>query len=161
MSSKRNGTPTIHRFVRMAVFLAGSIYLVSCSSSRRSIGRQADSIPPGTCRVSVTVISIDTTRSASSSNDPCSKAPCNATVRIDNVIGYGSAFPKPLARGATIVVTFAYTVAPTKDLLPRLGKAYPGVRIGTTLEADIHSEMRLSLGGRENFSLIIYGYSIH
>src|SRR5512135_3353036 len=58
-------------------------------------GEQGLRISPGHCRIIGTVIFIDT---ALASSGPCSKAPCRTIVRVDSVLGYGSAFGNPVAR---------------------------------------------------------------
>lgn len=147
--------------------IVSCFFIVSCSSSRYDKKERADvpknpvplageTIPPNTCRLVATVISIDPTLKSGNDKDPCSKAPCFATVRVDSIVGYGAAFTKPLAVGNTISVTFAFTVAPTKEIIPSLSQSYPGVAKGTTFSADVISQQGLN----DEVSYRIYEYKI-
>jgi hypothetical protein len=96
---------------------------------------------PGTCRIIATVETIDRTLKGTSEKDPCGKAPCMATIKIDSVLGYGSAFPKPFAAGQKVKVTFAQTLNPTKDVWPDIQPPLPGLRVNDRFEATIGSAM--------------------
>ena len=48
-------------------------------------------VPPGQCRIVGVIVSINPILSAEG-NDPCSKAPCLARVRVNEVEGYGMGF---------------------------------------------------------------------
>jgi hypothetical protein len=147
-------------FVRWAIF-ALLMFLISCSGyTDKSVrGENVDHqdkgprvqmpqpahIAPGHCRIVGTVIRIDTTLS---STGPCAKAPCRATVIVDSILGYGSAFGNPLAVGRHIYVRFELTTAPTtSDLFPNTCVRLPGVSVGTRIRTDL--EARLEMGGSE------------
>jgi hypothetical protein len=90
---------------------------------------------PGTCRIIATVETIDRTLKGTSDKDPCGKAPCMATIKIDSVLGYGSAFPSVLTSGKKLTVRFAHTLNPTKDVWPEIQPPLPGLRVGYKFEA--------------------------
>ncbi len=111
------------------------------------------SIPPNQCRVSATVIAIDS--AVRGDKGPCATAPCMATVRIDSVLGYGSAFPKPLAPGEKLVVKFAYTLQPTTKEFPEVKPALPGLSVGARFVALVGGEMGM---GQTEPAYSIYTY---
>ena len=123
--------------------------LGSCKSSRSaetsrtttsdSKPRPADpgpGISPEHCWLVATLVSIDNTLSDNAAN-PCSKAPCNATIRVEEVLGYGSSFRTPLANGNEIRVHFLYTLASTKEFFPDMKPGLPGLAVGARFEADL------------------------
>jgi hypothetical protein len=91
--------------------------------------------PPNTCLVHARVDEINRTLSSANEKDPCSKAPCLATITIDSVLGYGSAFPAILTAGAKISVKFLHTLNPTKDVWPEIQPPLPGLRVGYRFKA--------------------------
>ncbi|MCI0706993.1 MAG: hypothetical protein L0Y80_05875 [Ignavibacteriae bacterium] len=136
------------------------VLVAACQSSMPQI-RQDAPLAPGTCRAVFTVVSIDTMMTSALVSDPCSKAPCTATLQVDSVIGYGAGYTSPHSRGERIQVRFAFTVAPTKDILPSMDQHYPGVSIGTKLTADLRHERGPKGMGEsaEYITYTIYGYS--
>lgn len=117
-------------------------------------------IPPNHCRIIGTIVKIDSTVKSSVPTDPCSKAPCRAIVRIDSVLGYGAAFPRPLSTGDLLTIDFAFTLAPTKDLLPSMSKIYPGLHVNSQFAADVKAIQELSSQPVDQFSFILYDYEI-
>jgi len=99
--------------------------------------QQQNPLPPNTCRVRSTIVAIDTSFTDASSSDPCAKFPCKATVRIDEVIGYGSAFDRTLSAGQTVAVTFAYTLVSTRLTYPDMKPGLPGLEVGSSFIADV------------------------
>ncbi|MER3524542.1 MAG: hypothetical protein C4326_10880 [Ignavibacteria bacterium] len=126
-----------------------ALIAVSCSSSKQEKAQTEGSegsvsskhtpevIPPNACRIVATIVEVDSSLKGTSEKDPCSKAPCNATVRIDSVLGYGSAFPKPIGEGSVLRVRFALTLAATDKLSPDIKPALPGLRRGERFKADL------------------------
>ncbi len=108
--------------------------------------QQQNPLPPNTCRVRSTIVAIDTSFTGASSSDPCAKFPCEATVRIDEVLGYGSAFDRTLSAGETVTVTFAYTLAPTRLAYPDMKPGLPGLEVGSSFTADIEGAV-VGIGG--------------
>lgn len=99
-------------------------------------------IPPNHCRIVGTVVAIDQSLKSSDPQSPCSKAPCLATVRVDSILGYGSAFGNPIAVGRQVEVMFGFTLSPTKEILPQLTQAYPGLKVGSSFAANVRSDER-------------------
>lgn len=99
--------------------------------------QQQTPLPPNACRVRSTIVAIDTVLRGVSASDPCAKFPCKATVRIDEVVGYGSAFDRTLSAGQTVTLTFAYTLAPTRLAYPDMKPELPGLEVGSSFTADI------------------------
>ncbi|MFC1477662.1 hypothetical protein ACFL6L_04270 [candidate division KSB1 bacterium] len=116
-------------------------------------------IPPERCRLVGTVVKIDERYRVQDPKDPCSKAPCRAVVRIDEVIGYGQAFGRPLATGREITVLFKFTVIPTKDIIPEMTVHYPGLETGSLFRADVES-LQGDRRGTTDFSYVVYGYEV-
>ncbi len=95
-------------------------------------------VPAGSCRVVVTVIAVDPVASQEQ-DDPCSKAPCMASVRVDSILGCGSGFHGTLSSGSTIRARFATTLSPTKELFPKLEPSLPGLTRGSQFKALIRA----------------------
>jgi hypothetical protein len=129
-----------------AGILLFSLIFVSCRSSledrheaSKSLSIPPAGLPPDVCRIIGTVVRIDSTFKSASPDDPCSKAPCEAMVRIDSVLGYGSSFPIILSTGTVIRTHFTLTLAPTEQVLPKVKPSYPGVGAGSWIRADLKS----------------------
>ena len=106
-------------------------------------------IPPGHCRITGTIISIDSTLEKGSSKDPCSIKPCNAVVKIDSIIGYGSSFP-PLQLGGFISIHFYFTLSATNNnLFPALKVFYPGLSAGSSFIGDVTVLRELNKGFKQ------------
>ncbi len=113
-------------------------------------------IPPNNCKVIATVEAIDRTLKGANEKDPCGKAPCMATVRIDSVLGFGSAFPSTMTAGKKIQVKFALTLSSTKEMLPEVTPALPGLSVGSKFEALINGSIEM---GKTEPLFTIYGYA--
>ena len=82
---------------------------------------------------------IDSIRTSTDKNSPCSKTPCWAKVKVDNVIGIGQGGPS-VSIGDTLYTRFAFTLAETtEELIPNLDKRMPGLNITDSFEANIKS----------------------
>jgi hypothetical protein len=117
-------------------------------------------LAPNQCRLVGTVVAIDSTFTTADPDDPCAKAPCRATVRIETVLGYGPAFLRPLANGEEIPVTFMFTLAPTQDLVANLSRSYPGLRLGAKFLADVEAREAPAIGESGSTAFVIYGYEL-
>jgi hypothetical protein len=151
-----------------SILLSGML-LISCGTSKEERGHSDDSqvakermvirspvpIPPNTCRVIATIQSIELTSEGANDKDPCGKAPCLATVRIDSVLGFGSAFPSSMSSGKIIQVKFVLTLNSTKEILPEVTPALPGLSVGSRFEALINGSMAM---GKTEPVFTIYGY---
>ncbi|MCS6989205.1 MAG: hypothetical protein NZM06_06760 [Chloroherpetonaceae bacterium] len=140
--------------------VALALCLSACGSSKQAeppLAKLPAQIPPSHCRIIGTIVSIDPTRSTNP-QDPCSKAPCKAKVKITRVLGYGSGFSATLAEGKEVEMTFAFTLAPTtKDLFPNLVARYKGLKEGDSFQADVQSSLKL---GDDKPSLTVMAYEV-
>jgi hypothetical protein len=93
-------------------------------------------LAPRECRIAGTVVEIDQTLDTVA-GAPCSKFPCKATVRIDSVLGTGENFLRVFRPGEAVAVIFGHTLAPTKEAMPDLGIALPGLKVGSRFQADV------------------------
>ena len=166
----------MYRAMNISLIFAIISILVSCQSARNekksdesSVAQQTaakpfavpSSIAPNHCRILATVVAIDTVLKAANPNDPCAKAPCNATVRVDSLLGYGSGFPATLSRGQQISARFRFTTAPTAGLLPELSQNFPGVRVGTKILADVEGSQAPAFGETSGgAAFTISGYEV-
>lgn len=128
-----------------------AVLIASCSSSRqeqsaaetsekeKAMVHEGQRIPPNHCRVVGTVVAVKPDLKGSGANDPCGKAPCIATVKIDSVLGYGSAFGSSLGSGKEIEVRFTHTLSPTKEVLPEINPPLPGLAVGSQFQADVRA----------------------
>ncbi len=117
-------------------------------------------VPPNNCRVIATVLAINT-QNLESGTGPCSQVPCFATVRIDSIIGYGSAFQHPLSPDGKYVVKFNFTTRPSRKLFPNLEKSLPEVKVGMKFQADLSAMESLQMGSENAVSrYIIYTYKL-
>jgi hypothetical protein len=129
--------------VTSLLLLAG--FVPSCSASKDTTAKtvtltvpQSPSLPPNACRIVGTIMTV-LAPAASTEPGPCGKVPCQADVRVDSILGYGSSFPYPLAAGAIVRMRFSYTLAPTTAMFPgtadlpkamTAGDAFSGVMEG-------------------------------
>lgn len=153
----------------LIVFVLSCLIIVSCGASNQEsqqsekpeLGKEHIAmdtpvpIPPNHCKVRATVVSIDKTMKGTSEKDPCGKAPCLSTVRIDSILGYGSAFPGGLTVGQVISVKFAHTLNPTKETQPEIIPPLPGLTNGSAFEALIRGSHAM---GKTEPEFTVYGY---
>jgi hypothetical protein len=153
----------------VAVLLA-SLLFNSCGTSKQEqmqseekkseLEKMKNPLPafaPGTCKVVATIEVIDKALKGTSEKDPCSKAPCMATINVDSVLGYGSAFPTVLAQGKKLRVKFMHTLNPTKDVWPEIQPPLPGLRAGHKFEAVITGSAAM---GKQEPDYTIYRYDL-
>ena len=117
-------------------------------------------IAPNHSRIVGTIVSIDKTLLSADSSTLYSKHPSRAVVRIDSVLGYGSAFPEPLAAGTEIPVFFKFTLSPTKDILPDMTQEYPGLSVNSTFLADVEAADAPETSKDKSITYTIYGYEV-
>lgn len=153
------------------VVLISLLVLFSCKSTRQkkeqvspgqpqkasSLKIGAQDIPPGQSRIIGTIVSIDEIQKTGNADDPCSKAPCQAVVRVDSVLGYGQGFIRPLSKNKEVPITFKFTLSPTKGLFQNMTKMYPGLEVDSKFLANIEVQQLL---GSESFKYSISGYEI-
>ncbi len=114
-------------------------------------------IPPDHCDIIGTVVKIDSSLEQNE-NDPCSKYPCVAEVKIDSVLGYGAGFPGMVINGI-VKMKFAFTLGPADStLFPKLNASYPGLHAGNKFSAEI--AFNRSLNRNNNIKYVVYAYHV-
>ena len=113
-------------------------------------------ISVGKCRVEATVVEILEPSAKTNEKDPCSKFPCVAKIKIDKIIGYGSAFPAVFNSEQIISVKFTTTLMPSAVVDPESGQKLPGLEKGDSFKADISSMQ--AMGEKNNQTFLIYDY---
>jgi hypothetical protein len=120
----------------------------------RDLNAQQTDIAPGHCRIIGTITNINSQLSGAGPEDPCSKAPCRAVVKVDTVLGYGSAFNGTVSAGDEIPLRFMFTTAATKPLGLKLETHLPGLQNSDRFQADIESKPRF--GGGVDYAVYLY-----
>ncbi|KAA5549245.1 hypothetical protein [Adhaeribacter rhizoryzae] len=105
--------------------------------SQPTPNNRPDRIAPGSCRLQGEIIAVLPTLEPNK-NTPCGKVPCQAVVKVQRVLGYGSAFDKPLASGQEINVYFHFTLSPSARYFSELTKPLPGLKVGNIFQADMN-----------------------
>lgn len=124
------------------------VLVASCTASRTDDNTEAtdrglpspvtaEPVAPGHCRIVGTIVEVQGPDRGAASGEPCSKFPCSATVLVDSVLGYGSAFPGALAARQVIEVRFQYTLAPSREAFPKETFSLPGLSPGQRFRADV------------------------
>lgn len=148
-----------------ALVVAGMI--ASCASSRSAAPERepppfvtGEPIAPNHCRVVGTILEMQEPDAGATGSGPCSRYPCVAKVRVDSVLGYGSAFPGALAPGQAIQVRFQFTLAPSSEVFPNETFSLPGLTPGDRFAADVSGfeEMMAPAahGGAEHYGVALY-----
>ncbi len=109
-------------------------------------------IPPGHCRIVATVVAVDSVLSTDAT-DPCSETPCTATVKVEEIVGYGSGFTAALGKGSEVRVHFRYTLGPSSEVFPARSPGLPGLHKGSKFQADIKTGPSLMGGDVQVFSV--------
>jgi hypothetical protein len=128
--------------------------LFSCSATKETADQAnqpqiaGPAVAPGHCRIVGTIVKIEDSRSAKS-DDPCSKAPCVATVRVEEILGYGSGFARTLHKADEIQIQFRSTLGPTKEILPQITPPLPGLAVGSKFQADLAAGPSPMMAGKE------------
>ncbi len=147
------------KFYFLALF---SLYLIGCTSSKQSVQEtnySIKNIPPGQCRIVASIVKIDSTLSTGNENDPCSKAPCTAWIRVKNIVGYGAG-SAALSPSDTLKAKFAFTLNPTtKKTFPTLKENFPGLEEGSSFLADIQLMPSNPANHKKEKVYLIYGYT--
>jgi hypothetical protein len=135
---------------RHIVPLLVAVLYVSCASPpevEKKMGPPPVPAPfaPNTCQFAGTITEILPVEKAGGKG-PCSTVPCLALVRVDRVIGYGSAFGTPIAGGTILRIRFPYTLAPTHALFPAVGDLPPALNKGDSFTATLTSTDAPSTG---------------
>jgi hypothetical protein len=155
------------RSTALILILGLGTSLISCRSPKENMKETSDAqrtmpaqpgpgVPPSHCRINGTIVAIDQQRTGNP-NDACSKAPCLATVKVDEVLGYGSGFTDVLGKGKELKVKFEYTLAPTADLFPQMAPPLPGLEVGAKFQTDLLM-LGPSLSGSNESGYIVKQY---
>ena len=155
------------RSMTLLLILALGGSLVGCRASKentretsstvqRMPAQPGPGISPGHCRIVGTVTAIEQQKTGNP-DDACSKAPCIASVRVEEVLGYGSGFTDILGTGKEIRVKFRYTLAPTSELFPQMAPPLPGLEVGAKFQTDLLT-LGPSMAGRDESGYIVELY---
>lgn len=141
VNSARSGTMSRRDIIRSLTALVLLFAVASCTGAReaerttpRTGALSPGDVSPGEALVVGTILRVDAFR-AERSTDPCARNPCYAMVQIDTVMAYGPGFPRPLSAGERLHARFAFTLAPTEEILPELTAQFPGMDAGDTFQA--------------------------
>lgn len=93
-------------------------------------------VAPGHCRIIAKVIAISPEPEANATGI-CAQTPCRAKVKIQKIIGYGHSFNQTLAVDQEINAYFVFSLKPTEKLLPNMTTPLPGLKVGSSFQADI------------------------
>lgn len=146
-----------------SVLLLLPLFLASCAPTpavEKKPGPPPDVVPvplaPNTCQFSGTITEILPVEK-SARPGPCASVPCLALVRVDRVLGYGSAFGTPIAAGAILRIRFPFTLAPTPQLFPGTRDLPPTLTKGERLTGTLTSSDVPSTGEQTiEYSLTTY-----
>lgn len=106
-------------------------------SNKTSFGQKIpDALSPGSCRLVGKIIAVLPDLDPDKST-PCGQVPCRAVFRVEQIIGYGSAFGKPLSKNQEIKAYFNFTLSPSKKFFPELTRPLPGLLPGDQFQADV------------------------
>ena len=111
---------------------------------------------PG-CKIEATILSIDSLLNQENPGSPCSKTPCIARIKINEILKMGQMCGPMIYRGAELKVYFAFTLSETtKDLFPDLVVHYPGLKKNDTFVTSIASRFEK----KDNaYQAIVYAYN--
>jgi len=151
--------------VAPVLVIAGVI--ASCASSRPDELNgeprpevTAEPVYPNHCRIEGTILEVQGPDPGAPADDPCSKYPCTATIRVDSILGYGSAFPAALAPAQRIQVRFEFTLAPSSEAFPNETFSLPGLMPGDRFGADVSGSEAMTVqgpqGGTNKYGVALY-----
>jgi hypothetical protein len=143
-------------FLLKVTLLLSLTYLFGCSATEENKGTEIpynkQIISPGACLIVGEIVDIDSTKLSKSSNNPCSKQPCWATVKIKSMLGCGAGAPI-IGNNDMLKVKFNFTLGETtKELFPNLDKRMPGLKVNSKFKASI-KELRVFNSGSKNEKL--------
>jgi hypothetical protein len=114
------------------------------------------------CRILGRIIALDTAFHTSDTSNPCFKAPCRAKVHIDTLYGCNMGFPSGVYAGEDLVMTFMYTLSPSKEIFPGMKESYPGLQVGSLFVANVEGHpVPIQYSTANNgIEYSVYGYSV-
>jgi hypothetical protein len=133
--------------------------IISCNCSK-DISKtpklaEPNKIPPGYAEIIGEIVEIEPITKMSDKNDPCSKAPCMAKVKIESA-SYGAGFPT-LNKNDNVIIKFNFTLMPSsKDMFPNMDEFYPGLKVGDKFKALTGFVNKI---GNDQPEYFVYGYS--
>lgn len=141
------------------LILSMSVIYFGCSTAKEDKNmpeKKIEKIPPGHARIVGEIVKIEPVMKSDDPNDPCSKAPCIAMVKVKGA-EYGAGFPT-LNMNENIKVKFQFTLVPTsKDLFPNMEEKYPGLIEGQAFTALVQHFATIN----ESIpSYQVYGYTV-
>jgi hypothetical protein len=149
----------LRRTVLFSFLLLLPLGIISCNCSK-DISKtpklaEPNKIPPGYAEIIGVIVEIEPVAKMPNENDPCSKAPCIAKVKIESA-SYGAGFPT-FNKKDYIQVKFYFTLMPTtKEMFPNMDDSYPGLNVGDKFTALTGF---VSVIGSDNPEYFVYGYS--
>ena len=124
----------IKKYLFSILVITVSILLMNCSTPKENKTLIESKIPPGHAKIVGIIIEIEPVTDRSNLNDPCSKAPCIALVKVTSAV-YVAAFPS-FSKDDEIRIKFLFTLEKTtKELFPDMKETYPGLKVGQEFTA--------------------------
>lgn len=115
------------------LLLTALILFMNCSTPKENKTLIESKIPPGHAKIIGVITEIEPVSDSSNLNDPCSKTPCVALVKVSSTV-YGAAFPS--ISKDDIRIKFLFTLEKTtKELFPNMEETYPGLTVGQEFSA--------------------------
>ena len=127
-------TMNIKKYLFAILVITVTILFINCSTPKQNKTFIETKIPPGNAKIVGIIIEIEPVTDRSNLNDPCSKAPCIALVKVTSAV-YGAAFPS-FSNDDEIRIKFLFTLEKTtKELFPDMKETYPGLKVGQEFTA--------------------------
>jgi hypothetical protein len=127
-------TMNIKKYFFTILIIIVSILLINCSSPKENKTLIESKIPPGHAKIVGIIIEVEPISNSSNLNDPCSKTPCVAIVKVSSAV-YGAAFPS-FSKDDEIRIKFLFTLEKTtKELFPNMEETFPGLKVGQEFTA--------------------------
>ena len=124
----------IKKYLFIILIITVSILFMSCSTTKENKTLIESNIPPGHAKIVGVITEIEPVSDSSNLNDPCSKVPCIALVKVSSAV-YGAAFPS-FSQDDEIRIKFLFTLEKTtKELFPNMEETYPGLKVGQEFTA--------------------------
>ena len=149
---------------RISPYLAISmtILLISCKASKvdnkyiRGSNNELSICAIDACTIKGTIITIVDEKDNYNINSPCSKVPCWALVKVNEVLSTGSRFATNITPGDEIKMFFIFTLSKTtEELFPNLDKRYPGLKNKDKFKANVACRFQ---PGEDDCKWVVYDY---
>ena len=146
-----------------SIFLLFVFLLFACTSQKIAAKQNKNalsgngSVSPLGCLVTATVINISPFLEKEDPGSPCSKVPCNALIRIDEVYERGSSLTMSLNQGMEVSAHFVFTLSETSEtLFPGIKKHFPGLKINDKFKAILQERAQLN---SDSIHVVVYEYN--